>query len=69
MIEIKQIARKSREKDQSFTNRIDNKLKEALNQIETNKYYNELISNKILNIIKLPIVFAGKVPYISLINK
>jgi len=29
----------------------------------------ELIDNKVPNIIKLPIVFAGKEPYITLINK
>ena len=69
VIEIKQIAKKAKEKEDSFTKRIDNKILEALTQIETNKYYNELITNKILNIIKLPIVFAGKVPYISPINR
>ncbi len=42
----------------------------ASSQIDKNKYYKELIENKIKleNIIKIPIVFAGKEPYISLIK-
>ena len=69
VIEIKQIARGEKENDNSFTKRIDNKIREAYNQIDKNKYYKELIDNKVLKIIKLPIVFAGKEPFISLINK
>ena len=42
---------------------------EALGQIDKNKYYKELIDNKISNIIKLPIIFAGKEPHISLLNR
>jgi len=34
-----------------------------------NKYYKELIENKISKIIKLPIVFAGKEPYITPVNE
>jgi len=62
VIEIKQIERKDNEEDSNFSKRINRKLKEATNQIENNKYYKELIDNKIDNIIKLPIVFAGKEP-------
>ena len=69
VIEIKQIARGEKENDNSFTKRIDNKIREAYNQIDKNKYYKELIYNKVSKIIKLPIVFAGKEPFISLINK
>jgi len=64
VIEIKQIARAENENEQGFRNRIDKKIDEAKAQIDNNQYYRELVDNKISNIIKLPIVFAGKVPYI-----
>jgi len=64
VIEIKQIAKNENEDDISFSDRIDKKIKEALTQINRNKYYKELIANKIERIIKLPIVFAGKEPHI-----
>ncbi len=70
IIEIKQIEQqKGKESDKEFYERINKTLKHALNQIDKNKYYNELIDNKISpqNIIKIPIVFAGKEPFISLI--
>ncbi len=57
------------EKEIDFNQRINGKIKEAKKQIDRNKYYKELIDNKISKIIKLPIVFAGKEPYITLINK
>jgi len=46
---------------------INDQIKLAINQIDRNKYYKELIDNKINknNIIKIPIVFAGKEPYIT----
>jgi hypothetical protein len=69
VIEIKQITRNENETDDKFHQRIDSKIQEALNQIKTNKYYKELLDNKVTEILKLPIVFAGKEPYISLINK
>jgi hypothetical protein len=65
VIEIKQITREEKDDNDSFNKKIDNKIKEAKNQIDKNKYYMELIDNKISKIIKLPIVFAGKVPYIT----
>ena len=64
VIEIKQIARAGNENEQTFRDRIDKKINEAMSQIDKNQYYKELVDNKIPNIIKLPIVFAGKVPYI-----
>ncbi|MEI6143200.1 MAG: AAA family ATPase [Mariniphaga sp.] len=64
VIEIKQIARIGFENEQSYRDRIDKKIREAKAQISKNQYYKELVVNKIPNIIKLPIVFAGKVPYI-----
>ena len=67
VIEIKQIKREEKETDGNFSDRINNKINEALAQIEKNQYYKELIDNKVTNIIKLPIVFAGKEPYINLI--
>ncbi len=69
VIEIKQIARDEKDNVEDFNKKIDDKIKEAKKQIDKNKYYMELIDNKISNIIKLPIVFAGKEPYITLINK
>ncbi len=69
VIEIKQISKDEKDDIDSFSKKIDNKIKEAKNQINTNKYYKELIANKVNKIIKLPIVFAGKEPYITLINK
>jgi hypothetical protein len=68
VIEIKQIDKDEKDNNETFTKKIDNKIKEAKKQIDKNKYYMELIDNKISNIIKLPIVFAGKEPYITLIN-
>ena len=72
VIEIKQIEKqKEDENNDEFTNRIDNELKSALAQINRNKYYKELIDNKISTnkIIKVSIVFAGKEPYITVIGK
>ena len=69
VIEIKQITRNINETNEKFHDRINNKIEEALNQIKTNKYYNELLDNKVTDILKLPIVFAGKEPYISQIKK
>jgi len=69
VIEIKQITKQETEKEIDFNQRINGKIKEAKKQIDRNKYYKELIDNKISKIIKLPIVFAGKEPYITLINK
>jgi len=69
VIEIKQIVRDQKDDNETFNKKIDDKIKEAKNQIDKNKYYMELIDNKIFKIIKLPIVFAGKEPYITLINK
>jgi len=51
VIEIKQIARNENETDEKFHKRIDNKIKEAVNQIKTNKYYKELLDNKVSDII------------------
>ena len=68
VIEIKQIEKqKENEKDNKFRERINNKIKDALSQIDRNEYYTELIVSKIKpeNIIKLAIVFAGKKPYIN----
>ncbi len=67
VIEIKQIEKqREKENDKDFNNRINDQIKIAVNQIDRNKYYKELIDNKIEidKIIKVPIVFAGKEPYI-----
>jgi len=67
VVEIKQITREPKEKDDKLKKRINDKITEAKNQIEENKYYKELIDNNVSKIVKLPIVFAGKEPFIKLI--
>ena len=64
VMELKQIEKRDSETEMDLNERIQAKLKDALNQIDKNEYYKELIDNKIERIIKLPIVFAGKVPYV-----
>lgn len=69
VMEIKQIERDKNEKDKTFKGRINRNLKEATEQIEKKKYYKELVAHKITKIIKLPIVFAEKEPYVFPINR
>jgi hypothetical protein len=67
VIEIKSIDKQKKNEDnKKIIKRIDEEIESALNQIERNKYYKELLANKIPleRIIKVPIVFAGKEPYI-----
>ncbi len=71
VIEIKQTQKQQeKENDTDFAKRINKDIENAFNQIETNKYYKELIENKIQNknIIKIPIVFAGKEPFVCKIK-
>ena len=68
VIEIKQIeSRKTNETDNKFNRRINISIEKALKQIDKKEYYKELIINKIEpeNIVKLAIVFAGKMPYVN----
>lgn len=65
VIEIKQISREKNETDESFSKKLALKIEEAKKQIEQNQYYMELIDCKVEKIIQLPIVFVGKVPYIT----
>ncbi len=68
VIEIKQIEKQQQnEENNNFTKRINKQIELAINQIDRNKYYKELIDNQIdkNNIIKVPIIFAGKEPYIN----
>jgi hypothetical protein len=69
VIEIKQMVRDEKDDDESFSIKLDHKIKEAKKQIDKNKYFLELIDHQISRIIKLPIVFVGKEPFITLINK
>ena len=72
VLEIKQIEKqKENENKDEFMKRIDNEINSALAQINRNKYYKELIDNKISinKIVKVPIVFAGKEPYITTTRK
>ena len=68
VIEIKQINKQEQNEEKlDFIARINKELKQATEQINRNKYYKELIDNKISesNIVKIPIVFAGKEPYVQ----
>ncbi len=68
VIEIKSIKKRGNsEAKKDFIKRVNNEIKSALNQIVKNKYYTELLENKIKpeNIIKLAIIFAGKEPYMT----
>jgi len=68
VIEIKKIdAQKENEDYKTFKQRINNEIDNALEQIERKKYYQELLSHKIEmdKIIRVPIVFAGKEPFIT----
>ncbi|MEA3446781.1 MAG: AAA family ATPase [Bacteroidota bacterium] len=67
VIEIKQIERwKEKESNEDFAKRINLTIEKTGLQIDKNKYYKELVENKIApdKIIKVPIVFAGKEPYV-----
>ncbi len=75
VIEIKQVKKQQEnEADINFAKRINKQAKRinkqieiAKTQINQNKYYKELIDNKIPkeNIIKIPVIFAGKEPFIT----
>ncbi len=68
IIEIKHIENQQEtENKKDFIDRINNKIDEALEQIERKKYYKTLLAHKIeLDKIKrVPIIFAGKEPYIT----
>jgi len=69
VIEIKQLPKLKSEKEANLVKRINAKIAEAKAQIEANEYYRELVDNKVDRIVKLPIVFVGKVPYIGLVEK
>ena len=68
VIEIKQIYKQQpTETDEDFIKRINKQIELAKNQIDRNKYCKELIDNglKQEQIIKVPIIFAGKEPYVT----
>ncbi len=68
IIEIKHIENQQEtEKQKDFINRVNNKIDEALEQIERKKYYKTLLAHRIEleKIKRVPIIFAGKEPYIT----
>ena len=72
IIEIKHIKnRQKNENKEDFIERINNKIDEALEQIERKKYYQELLDHNIQldKIKRIPIVFVGKEPYITNLSK
>ena len=67
VIEIKQINKQQDNEEKNvFFKRINKEIEIASNQIDRNKYYKELLDNKLKKeqVIKVPIVFAGKEPFI-----
>ncbi len=68
VIEFKTIVKQAEnESDKSLKIRVNKELDLALNQIENKKYFKELLEHKIKpeNILKVSIVFVGKMPYIT----
>jgi len=68
IIEIKHIENQQEtEKQKDFIDRVNNKIDKALEQIERKKYYKTLIAHgiELEKIKRVPIVFAGKEPYIT----
>ncbi len=61
---------KINEKDTDFYDRINNLITKALDQINKNQYCTDLLDYGIAeeNIIKIPIVFGGKIPYVNKIE-
>jgi len=70
VIEIKQVENVKNETNENFRKRINKAIENAHIQINENKYYAELLENKIKpeNIIKLPIVFHGKDAFMTSLN-
>ncbi len=67
IIEIKQIEnQQENEKHTDFIDRINDKIDEAIEQIERKQYYKTLLAHRIEleKIKRVPIVFAGKEPYV-----
>jgi hypothetical protein len=68
IIEIKSIEKQQENEDnKAFAQRINQEIDLALHQIEKKEYFKELLAHQITSdkIIRLAIVFAGKVPYIN----
>ena len=68
VIELKRInGQAENEEYESFKDRVNSEIENALQQIERKKYYKELLSHQLelSRIIRVPIVFAGKEPYIT----
>ena len=64
VIEIKQMVKSDKDSEIDLKEKINKKINEALSQINENEYFKELIDHHIENIIKLPIIFVGKTPYV-----
>jgi hypothetical protein len=69
VIEIKQISKQeNNEPDDKFRERINMSIEKAAEQIDRHKYYKELLDYGLRTeqIIKAPVVFAGKEPYCTI---
>jgi len=72
VIEIKSIDKqRENEEPEDFKIRINKEIDRASEQIERKKYHKELIEHKIEfdKIVRIPIVFAGKEPYITTLTE
>ena len=68
VMEIKRAKKQQpNESDEDFVNRINKHLEQARQQIDKNRYYKELVDYGIpqKNIVKVPVVFVGKEPYVT----
>ena len=63
-MEVKQITRHKNEKNATFKGRINRTLAQATAQMEQKKYHQELVAHRVKHILKVPLVFAEKEPYI-----
>jgi hypothetical protein len=65
VMEIKQLENIDDEKEAATKKRINAKIKSARTQIQKNQYRKELEVAEVEQILELPIIFLGKVPYVK----
>jgi hypothetical protein len=68
VMEIKQIRREEGDDAEAFRKKVNAKLAEAAGQIEQNQYHKELLAHRVSRIISLPVVFAGKEPFVQAVG-
>jgi hypothetical protein len=65
VMEIKQLEIIENENWEANNKRINNKIKSARKQMQKNHYRKELEAAEVPQILELPVIFAGKVPYVK----